>query len=317
MSHPEEIHRTVHQIDVSAPPQAVFDLLADVTNWPRIFPPSVHVDRSEQDGDEERIHIWATANGTVKGWTSRRWLDRERLRIRFRQEVSQPPVAGMGGQWRIEPLPDGGARVRLDHDFQAVGNNAEEVSWILQAVDRNSTAELTALRTVAEQQEQRGELLLSFDDVVRVDGAAKDVYDFLYDAARWERRLPHVARVALEEDVPNVQVLEMDTQSADGSVHTTTSVRICFPPDRIVYKQLKTPALMTAHTGQWLIAEEADGAVVTSAHTVVIDPEAVPAVLGEEATIADARKVIRDALGRNSTTTMNHAKAYAERHPVV
>ena len=45
------------------------------SNWPRIFPPTIHVDQVERDGTQERIRIWATANGEPKNWTSRRTLD--------------------------------------------------------------------------------------------------------------------------------------------------------------------------------------------------------------------------------------------------
>jgi aromatase len=306
-------HETEHQITVSAPAQSVFDLILDIAAWPCVFPPTIHADHVERGESEERIRIWATANGEIKGWTSRRYPDRERLRVRFRQEVSQPPVASMGGEWRIEPLSDIQSRVRLMHDFEAVGDDPDKVAWIQRAIDRNSEAELTALKSAAEHWRERAELVLSFDDVVRVAGPAKDVYDFIYEAKHWQQRLPHVSRVVLDEDVPNVQVLEMDTQTPDGSVHTTKSVRICFPHDRIVYKQLQTPALMSVHTGQWLIEADGDGTVITSTHTVVIAPEAIPAVLGENATAADARTFVRDALGRNSTTTMRHAKTHAER----
>ncbi|GAA2617569.1 aromatase/cyclase [Actinomadura fulvescens] len=307
-----DVHRTEHQITLQAAPEDVFALVADVTRWPRIFPPTVYADYAERGADEERIRLWATANGEVKSWTSRRHLDRERLSVAFRQEVSQPPVAAMGGEWLIEPVSPGRTRVRLLHDFQAVGDDPEKVAWIHRAVDRNSDAELAALRSAAENDDPG--LVHSFDDSVRVAGTAKDVYDFIYDAGRWAERLPHVARVELTEDTPNVQTLEMDTRTADGSVHTTKSVRICFPHDTIVYKQLQTPALMSAHTGRWRIEEDAGGVVVTSAHTVVIRPEAIPSVLGEDATVADARTFVRGALGRNSTATMNHAKAYAERN---
>ncbi|SEF65270.1 aromatase [Thermomonospora echinospora] len=306
------VHRTEHQITIEAAAGDVFALVADVTRWPRIFPPTVYADYAERGESEERIRLWATANGEVKSWTSRRHLDRDRLRVAFRQEVSQPPVAAMGGEWLIEPLSPGRTRVRLLHDFRAVGDDPEKVAWIRRAVDRNSDAELAALRSAAEHEDP--ELVLSFDDTVHVTGAAEDVYDFIYDAGRWAERLPHVARIALTEDTPNVQTLEMDTRTADGSTHTTTSVRICFPHGTIVYKQLQTPALMSAHTGRWRIEEDADGVVVTSAHTVVIRPEAIPSVLGEGATVADARTFVRGALGRNSTATMNHAKAYAERN---
>jgi ribosome-associated toxin RatA of RatAB toxin-antitoxin module len=303
-------HETEHEITVAAPAQAVYDLIANVTDWPRIFPPTVHVEYAERGDTEERIRIWATANGEPKGWLSRRYLDKDNLRIRFRQEVSQPPVAAMGGEWLIDALSPTETKVRLTHDFEAVGNDPANISRILRAIDHNSGAELGALKSAAEP--ESADLLLTFEDSVRINASAKDVYDFIYEAKQWQSRLPHVARIALQEDTPNVQVLEMDTRSGENGVHTTKSVRVCFPSDRIVYKQIQTPALMSVHTGQWTITTDAGATVITSAHTVVIKQDAITTVLGEQATVADARKMIRDALGRNSTTTMQHAKAYAE-----
>lgn len=302
-----------HTIEVAAPPERVFAIIADVEAWPRVFPPTVHVDRIEQDGERERIQIWATANGEVKGWTSQRRIDYERLSATFRQEVSQPPVAAMGGEWIVESEAAGRCRVRLLHDFRAVDDDPDRTEWIRRAVDRNSGAELSALKVAAELEDEHDGTLMSFEDSVRVAGASGDLYDFINDAASWERRLPHAQRVQLAEPAPGVQELEMDTLAPDGSTHTTMSVRICFPSARIVYKQLRTPALLAAHTGCWSFTADGDHAVVTSAHTVVLRPEAIGRVLGPDATLADARTFVRNALGRNSTATMQHAKAYAER----
>ncbi|MFD7229158.1 aromatase/cyclase [Streptomyces sp. NPDC059881] len=305
-------HESEHTITVAAPADVVFGLIENVGQWPVTFPPTVHAEQIERSGDTERIRLWATANGAVKAWTSRRELDLKGLRIRFRQEVSQAPVAAMGGEWVLERLPRGGTLVRLLHDFRTVDDDPASAEWIRQAVDRNSDKELAALRDAAEQREQRADLLLTFSDTVRVTGAAKDVYDFLDRADEWPRRLPHVGRVELTEDTPGFQTLEMDTRTADGSTHTTKSVRVCFPYDRIVYKQLLTPALMSAHTGEWTVREDGADTVVTSTHTVVVNPGAVPGVLGADAGVAEARAFVRDALGRNSTVTMLHAKEYAE-----
>src|SRR4051794_34497189 len=92
-----EHRETEHEITIEAPAEVVYKLIADVGNWPRLFPPTVYVDHVEKLGDDERIRIWATANGEVKTWTSRRSLDPVGLRVDFRQEVSSPPVAAMGG----------------------------------------------------------------------------------------------------------------------------------------------------------------------------------------------------------------------------
>ncbi|MEU5920012.1 nuclear transport factor 2 family protein [Streptomyces sp. NPDC047141] len=307
------VHETVHEIEVDAPADAVYDLVADAARWPVHFPPNLHVDVLEGGGGKdgvERLRIWATANGAVKNWTSRRELDRAAGTVTFRQERSQAPVASMGGTWHIEPLGEGRTRVRFTHTFTAVGDDPENVDWIRRAIDTNTASELQALRAGAETAADG--LVLTFDDTVRVAGSAKDAYEFIRAADRWTERLPHVARVSLTEDVPGEQILEMDTRTADGSTHTTTSVRICFPAERIVYKQIHTPALMDAHTGEWIFEEDGDGCVVTSRHTVRIAPGAVRDVLGPDADVARARTFVREALGRNSRATLGHAAAHAD-----
>jgi aromatase len=307
-------HRQVeHEITVNAPAAAIYRLIAEVENWPRIFPPTVYVDYVERSGHSERIRIWATANGEAKNWTSGRVLDPVKLRIEFRQEVSTPPVAAMGGTWLIEPISEGESRVRLLHDYRAVGDDPDKLAWIAEAVDRNSRSELAALKASVELTAgSADELMVSFEDTVRIDGAAKDVYDFINDAQLWKERLPHVVRVSLTEDSPGLQILEMDTRTKDGSTHTTKSVRVCFPHSKIAYKQITVPALMTLHTGYWLLADDGDGVAATSQHTVVINAANIAGILGDDAGVPEAREFVRNALSTNSRATLGHAKEYAE-----
>ncbi|MFM9608352.1 aromatase/cyclase [Streptomyces niveiscabiei] len=302
-----------HEITVAAPAEAVYRLIAEVENWPRIFPPTIHVDQVEQGGGEERIRIWATANGEAKNWTSRRTLDPHARRITFRQEVSAPPVAAMGGAWIIEPLDAGHARVRLTHDYRAVDDDPAQLAWIDEAVDRNSRSELAALRTNVEAAHAAAGLTFSFTDSVTATGRAKDLYAFIDEAGLWAERLPHVASVRLTEDTPGLQTLEMDTRAKDGSTHTTKSYRVTFPHHRIAYKQVTLPALMTLHTGVWTFEETSDGTVASSQHTVTLNTANIAAVLGAEATVDDARAYVHTALSTNSLATLGHAKAYAEK----
>ncbi|WP_329215643.1 aromatase/cyclase [Streptomyces sp. NBC_01485] len=301
-----------HTITVEAPAAAVYRLIAEVENWPRIFPPTIHVDHVERGAGEERIRIWATANGEAKNWTSRRTLDPESLRITFRQEVSTPPVAAMGGTWIIEPLSGTSSRVRLLHDYRAVDDDPEGLKWIDEAVDRNSRSELAALKTNVELAHASEEITFSFEDTVQIAGAAKDAYDFVNEAGLWVERLPHVASVRFSEDTPGLQTLEMDTRAKDGSTHTTKSYRVVFPHHRIAYKQVTLPALMTLHTGYWTFAENDGGVAATSQHTVVLNTANIAAILGPDATVADARGYVRSALSTNSRATLGHAKDYAE-----
>ncbi|WUS42750.1 aromatase/cyclase [Kitasatospora sp. NBC_01250] len=305
-------HFTEHSVTIAAPAEVVYDLLADVTGWPSLFGPTVHAQRVSGGALQEQIRLWALANGEVRSWTSRRELDRDGLRIAFRQEVSQPPVASMGGEWRITPGAGGTCTVVLAHDFAAVGDDPDGLDWIEKAVERNSRAELAALQSGAESREQKPELVFTFDDSVTIDGPAEEVYAFIARCDLWPERLPHVSRLALTEAAPGLQVISMDTRAPDGTVHTTESVRVCFKADRIVYKQTRVPALLTAHTGEWFFQPTAEGARATSRHTVAINPGAVTELLGEQASTADARAYVRNALGSNSLATLRLAKAHVE-----
>ncbi|MFE2528326.1 aromatase/cyclase [Streptomyces sp. NPDC059382] len=301
-----------HEITIAAPASDVYRLLADVVNWPRIFPPTIHVDRVDFNGTHERIRIWATANGQPKNWTSRRELDPQGLRITFRQEVTTKPVASMGGAWIIEPLDENSSRVRLLHDYRAIDDDAHDLLWIDEAVDKNSRSELAALKRNVEFAHGAEDVTFSFEDTVTIDGSAKDAYDFVNDAHLWSERLPHVATVRLTEDTPGVQTLEMDTRAKDGSVHTTKSHRVTFPHHKIAYKQVTLPALMTLHTGYWTFRDTDHGVTASSQHTVTLNTDNITRILGPDATVADARAYVHTALSTNSLATLNHAKSHAE-----
>ncbi|MEU5811757.1 aromatase/cyclase [Streptomyces sp. NPDC047718] len=311
----ERVHRTTHEVTIDAPAGVVYGLLADATAWPLYFTPNVHVERLEFDGTRERLRMWATANGQVKSWVSRRTLDPVERRIDFRQEVPASPLESMGGSWTVEPRGASACRLVLLHDYTVAGDAAEDVAWVERATDSNSRTELANIKKLAEDWERLDELVMSFEDSVHVDGPAEHVYAFLHHVRDWPELVPHVSRLDVTEPEPGVQVMSMDTLTADGSAHTTESVRICFPhARRIVYKQTATPLLMSAHTGEWSLVEDAGGVTVTAQHSVVLRAENIARVLGAEAGVAECRRYVREALGRNSTATLNLAKAHAESH---
>ncbi|WP_432146125.1 aromatase/cyclase [Streptomyces sp. bgisy084] len=307
-----------HTITVPAAPAVVFALLADVERWPLIFPPTVHarfLERAPEGGGPERLQLWATANGGARTWTSRRLVDPVRQRISFGQDRPVAPIAAMGGEWIVRPAA-GGSEVVLTHAYSAVDDDAETLAWLEKAVDGNSRAELVALAEAARDAATGRETGFTFRDSLHIDGTAAAVHAFLNRAEHWVERLPHVARVELTEEVPGVQILEMDTRTADGSSHTTRSVRVCAAPHSIHYKQLVTPALLRVHTGSWLLVEDgAGGVTATAEHTVVLAREAIGRVLGPDATEEQARAFVRDALGRNSSATLQRAKAFVEGTP--
>lgn len=306
---------TTHTTRIHAPARVVYRVIADAVAWPQRFGPNVHVEREPLGAGRERLRIWATAENAVLAWTSLRELDEEGLIVRFRQEVPQPPIAAMAGTWRIAPAEDNydACTLTLNHEFRAVHDDPEQLAWIERATERNSTIELSNIKALAESWAEQERLVFAFEDSVLIDGTVEAAYDFLYRADLWTERLPHVDRIEVREDTANVQRMTMVTRAKDGSAHTTESVRICFPHQRIVYKQLVPPALMTAHTGVWSIERTATGVVrVTSSHTVTVKPSAIAAVLGEGADLAAARAFIRAAVGGNSAATLALAKSHVE-----
>ena len=217
----------------------------------------------------------------------------------------------MSGEWIVEGQPDGGSLVRLLHDFSAIDDDPAALRWIANATDRNSQTELATLKAAAEQADERDSLIVQWDDSVPSTGAADDAYEFVWNAREWPSRLPHVSKMTLEEPEPNVQVMEMDTVTKDGSAHTTKSIRVGFPRWRIVYKQTMPPTLLSVHTGHFLIDDTPEGCLLTSRHTAIIKPEAIAEVLGADATVQDAREYIQSALTANSRVTMEHARDFA------
>lgn len=309
----DRTNRSTHVTTVEAPARAVYDLVADVGCWPYVFEPTVHVASVAQGPGKEHLRLWAFANGEVRHWESQRTLDPAGLRVRFHQIVSSPPVEYMGGEWILEALTPTTTKATLLHDFRTVDDNAEHTEWIQAATDKNSNAELGALKRTAELGADFDSLVVSFADTVRINAPRGRAYAFIYRVDLWPERLPHVARLELSEKTPGVQFMEMDTVGGqDESVHTTHSVRVCFDDESIVYKQTSRPPIMAAHTGRWTFTDVKDGVDVTSHHTVVIDPESLPSVLGPEATPELAAKLLREALSTNSLTTLHAAKAHAE-----
>lgn len=309
------LHHTEHTRVVDAPPRTLYGLVADTTRWPAIFGPSVHVHHLERGERSERFEIWAQVNGETAHWTSRRVLDPERRYVSFQQEHSRPPVTSMSGGWHFRELSDGRTEVTLRHRFGVVDDDPAALERMLRALDRNSPQELASLAALAELDHPVEDVVFSFTDTVELAGPATAAYDFVNRADLWAERLPHVSRADLTETGPGVQLLEMDTVTADGSTHRTRSVRVCREPGWIAYKQLVMPELLTGHSGLWTFTEGPSGPVAVSRHTVAVDPAAVPRVLGADATLEDARTYLRDALGRNSLTTMTHAAVHAEASP--
>lgn len=303
-----------HRASVRALPGEVYQLVADVTRWPVIFGPTVHVELLEHTESSERFTIWALVNGGVAHWTSARDLDPAALRVTFRQEHAMPPVATMNGAWEFFGQPGPATEVVLRHEFATVDGSPDSERRLRQALDRNSASELDALRRVAEAGRPVSQLVFGFEDQVLIAGPVAAAYDFIDRADEWHRRLPHVRDVSLAESSPGIQHLTMETETADGAVHTTCSIRVCTPHQWIAYKQTATPVPLLGHSGIWSFRDlGAAGCLVVARHLVLLDPEQLPLTApGDRATVPDIALRVRSALSGNSLATLQHARAFAE-----
>jgi aromatase len=295
---------TAHTAFVAAPPWAVYQLIADTARWPHLFPSIVHVERLGGGPGDERLRLWAAGNGVARSWVSHRELDGPGLRIRFRHEAPQPPVAALTGEWVFVPLPSGGTSVVLLHEFGAVGADPASTALIKQTVDRSSTAELALVKSTAELGDRLNQLVRSATDSMLVRAPVRAVYDVLHRAEDWPRLCPQVVRTVVDESQPGVQTLEMATADGTGPVRTTNLVRVCFPPEGIAFKDARPPAPALAHVGRWVLQAAVGGTRVTARTTVKLDP-------GRAGSYEDGELVL-ESLRRTSAGIVRRAAAAAE-----
>ena len=150
-------HHTEHAITVDAPSDVVFDVLADVEGYTRLFPQTRSVTILEEDGGYQLTRLVVDVGGEELSWVSRRDLDRDRGLIAYRQLETAPLLSSMGGEWRSLPLDERRTQLVITHDFAArkpvdrelTFEEAEEI--VLGAVDRNSQKELVAIKAEAER----------------------------------------------------------------------------------------------------------------------------------------------------------------------
>lgn len=285
---------------VSADIGVVFDLVADVEWWNTFHYPSVHAEPvSEKSNAKTYQHWWVVDDRTVKSFKTTWIVDRDSGSIEFELAPTDRGSPVVFGQWTFSTVED---RTKVTVVCEQA---SEDIETDLRGL-------LDAVVAAANQHKEREDLVVDFEDPLFVSGPLEPAYDYLYDCAKWPERIPHVVRLDLEEPVPGeVQFFDMDTHTPDGVPHTTRSVRICLPGNKIVYKQIGLPALLDGHTGHWRFTPTREGVWLGARHTAVIKPSAL-SVLGEGTTVAEARRYLRKVLGTNSMGNLRFAKQHAE-----
>ncbi|CAL9648597.1 cyclase [Streptomyces sp. DH-12] len=309
----ERVHRIAHETEIAAPAGVVYGLIADAGSWPLFLPPAVHVELLDFETHEERIRAWATVDGAVRCWISRRVLDPERRRIDFRYDPAPAPARMMRGDWHVEERGPHACRLVLRHEYAVPADLPGEAARTGRVLAAADAAVLERLRELAERWTELDRLVFSFQDEIRVKGPAELVYDFLYRVGEWPGVVPHVVRTELAEEEPGVQHVTMDVRGADGVVRPTESVRVCFPhAGRLVHKQTRTPPMVAARTGEWQVVPDTRGVLVVCHQTVLVRAEEVEPVLGPGAGLPGARRRLRTELGREALDVLDLARRHAE-----
>lgn len=293
--------QSTHEIRVDARARRVYGFLSDVTLWADIFPPTVYAEQVESSETQELIQIWATANGSVRTWRSRRTFEPKQLRITFAQTRTADPVVAMSGTWEILEEGEAASVVKLRHAFTA--RTEDDADVIDAAVDANSRKELESLHeffAVPESEYLRGRV----EDTLPVAASAEDAFAFLVDADRWAERIPHVADVTLTRFESAGELLRLVTRTKDGSTHETASYRVVLPDSSIVYKQVETPGALVSHRGEWHVFTENGQTFVKSVHDFAVTRATVTSILGADVSLTDAVEIAGTNLMHNSTQTI-------------
>jgi ribosome-associated toxin RatA of RatAB toxin-antitoxin module len=150
---------TEHTVTVEANADVVYDVLADVEGYANLFPPTESVTMLQETETYQIARLVVDVSGQLQSWVSRRDLDRPRRVIAYRQLENAPMIEFMGGEWRALPLGENRTQLIITHDFAArpteqVPAQEKATELLRAAVERNSHADLDAVRQEAEKRVQ-------------------------------------------------------------------------------------------------------------------------------------------------------------------
>jgi len=99
---------------VPFPPEAMFDLVADVESYPQFLPGCSGAKVSVRDGDIVIGTVSLAQEPLRFQFSTRNVLDRPRC---ITMDLQDGPFRQLSGSWRFTPLGEGGCRVSLELAF--------------------------------------------------------------------------------------------------------------------------------------------------------------------------------------------------------
>ncbi|RKT55533.1 aromatase/cyclase [Saccharothrix australiensis] len=274
---PTVTQSSTHTASVAASAGFLYDLVADVEQMRRIFTPVVHTAFLERGGTADRVErwTWEAHLDAVRTWRASRTLDRDAGRIAFRHENPAAPLLEVTGEWSFKPLSDGLTEVELRHEF-TLDPDAEGADRTAAMFDRGAGMQLGRVKNFAEEYDELRAREVSYEVSYTIDQPIEDVYGYFYEVDKWRERIPHCLNAERREDVPNLQVVVMDVQVPSGALHTTKQARVCFPNEKIMWRQLEgLPPLDEMLYGYMTFTRTPAGVEVRTGQTELLKPTGV------------------------------------------
>ncbi|MET8860624.1 SRPBCC family protein [Streptomyces sp. NPDC004579] len=324
MSSSQRKHCARHTVEVAAPAGVVYGLLADAPRWPVLLPAYVHVERVDADAAGDRLRLWHLRGGRVRSVLVRRALHPGLRRIEFEHRDPLAPGVPTYGSWNVSPDGPGRCLVTLHQQSPPPSGpppgppttpGAPEMPGPPGAPGLSGPPEVPGASVESGPPGVPGTPdapgASGLVDAPDVPGApdAPGVLD--------------VSDVSGVSGVLDVFEARVRAGVHDGPLHTSDpdtgdtavfeGVRLCFPAaGRIVHRQSVTPDPIAAYYGEWSLEPDACGVRVAHRHQVMLRESAVEPAPGAGALPVDARRQVREWLGRTSTETLTLARWHAE-----
>lgn len=300
-----------HALEIESTLEKAFRICAEVEKWPDIFPPCQKVKVIRQDDHSQLIEITAFAGQKTMTWQSERHLDYGSRTILSCQIKPSVLVKSMQCTWRFDPLREG-VLLSLEHQFEIkdevqglmenIYSKEDAQVFMKKVIHDNTERELWSIKKILESCNARDEYQLDFQEEMVMEAKQGAIYALLRDAKKWPDLLPHCRHVeVLYDDGKNQEfVMAVDVRGEEEKIR---SIRKCLDHSSIQYFQPAPPPVLKQHTGEWILKPEKSGTRVVSKHSIRLNPDRVPTVLGDMS-VDDALNHVKHAINSNSLTTL-------------
>jgi aromatase len=262
--------RLTHRITLAAPPEVVYDLVADNAHTPRLSPTVVHIERLEGDAGHDVIQRWVVDGGVPRTWRVARTLDAAGGRISFDQLIAAPPVAAMHGEWWIQAGAEGGTEVELSHAWTLTDSGEEAARRVAGRMDSGIGGQLRGLKHFAEHLDALTRHEFTDETSVFLPTPPVETVDGFWDPARWPELLPDCRKVTVAAEAERCLSVDLGT-TASGSVLRRCYVRPT--ATLIVWKQTEgLPPFCRSVRGEVRARPTAGGSTVSVRRTDSLDP---------------------------------------------